>query len=184
VDARDFHNIFEKRPTGWTFNKPYPESTIDLKDGQVRLTSPGEVDLVLEEFVSDQGKHGVLLRVHNQRITNIANCNVVVHDVRSYDLAKGAFRESSGFKPVRILRENCAAGFETRNAWLVRIEGDHLEVGDTIASGILQWPSGDRSAMHKWRLRLSVAIEGSPEWTHEVDAEWERGSTIIRLGTL
>lgn len=51
-----------------------------------------------------------------------------------------------------------------------------------VASGLMNWPSGDKSETQKWRLLLSVVVEGSQEWTHEVDAEWERRSNIIRLG--
>ena len=195
VSARKFHEVFEGRPPDWLFNRPYNEEQPQLvqdsveqpisapADPRVRLIGPHEVDLVFEVFHSQQGKHGVLARLHNRKITNLSNCRVLVRDVRSFDRGRGLLRESSGFKAVRILGENCPAGFESRNAWLMRIEADHLEAGDTVGGGVMQWPTGDKTETQKWRLFLSVSAEGLEEWMPEVDFDWTLGSDTIRMQT-
>ena len=44
----------------------------------------------------------------------------------------------------------------TKNFILVRLEGSHLELGDTKGLHRLLWPSGDLSGLQRWLLRLSV----------------------------
>lgn len=196
VDARRFHEIFESRPQDWLFNRPYKErpqqmppdsvaqpiSTPD--DSELRLAGPNDIDLVLEIYHPQEGKLGILVGLHNRGTRNLSSCTIVVRDARSFDANKGSFRESPGFNAVRVLKENCMAGFESHKPWLLRIETDRLEVGDTVEQGVMHWPTGDKNDTQKWRLFFSVTAEGLEEWRPEIDLEWVRRSNTIRLRSI
>lgn len=186
VAARRFHDIVKNRPSDWQFNKPYHQR--EAQNGseatpatEARLTGPNDLDLILENFHSPEGKHGILARLHNRQAANVSNCRIVVQDVRSFDSAKVLFRASAGFKPVRVLAENCAAGFESRNVWFLRIEAAHLEIGDTINEGVMNWPTGDKNQREKWRVSLSMTADGVDEWKPELEVEWQRHAETVQV---
>ena len=191
VEERRFHDIVEVRPKDWLFNRPYTERLEGLdavsqprsapEDSEFGLIGPHDVDLILVSFHPKDGRHGMTAKLHNRRITNLANCTLIVRDVRSFDAAKGVFRESWGFKPVRIAKLDCRAGFENELGWLLRIQGDRLEVGDMVNQGVMQWPTGDKSSKQRWRLLFSVVVDGLEEWTPEVELEWVRKTAVLTM---
>ena len=63
----------------------------------------------------------------------------------------------------------------------MRIETDHLEVGDTINEGIMYWPTGDKNDKQRWRLFFSVTASDVEEWTPEVDLEWVGRSDTVQF---
>lgn len=119
-----------------------------------------------------------MIRLHNRRTDNLDNCSVMVQDARSID-EENRVRQSSDFNPVRLLAEKCAAGFETRNGWFMRVEIDHLEIGDTVNQGVMKWPTGDKSRLERWTLNLSLTATGLAEWKPSIEVEWQRGSDSI-----
>ena len=193
VVARNFHDLVANRPQDWKFDRPYRDNSPPMLQGgvvqsvsdshhlELRLLGPNDLDLVLERFPSKHPKHGLIARLHNRRHTNVSNASVIVRDVRSFDAAKSLFREKSGFKSVRILKQSCAAGFEGKNVCFLRIEADHLEVGESVNDGVMSWPTGDKSNKQMWRLSLSVTAEGHEEWMPELDIEWVLRSETVRV---
>jgi hypothetical protein len=192
VEARRFHDLVESRPRDWVFNRPYRTGEHQLEqpaaqhldstryDADLRLVGPHEVDIVLESVHSKAG-HGIAAKILNRRAANLFTCEIMVRDARSFDGEKGVLRESENFRPVRITREDCAAGFEGKGHWLIRTQGDHLEIGDTTNQGVLPWPTGDKSNKQRWRLFFSVKAKELEQWTPEVDLEWVSQSDAIGI---
>jgi hypothetical protein len=67
----------------------------------------------------------------------------------------------------------------TDQAWLVRIAGDHLEVGNNEGAGILRWPKGDTSDTQIWALKMSMESENTEPWNFEVGLRWRRKSNTL-----
>jgi hypothetical protein len=184
VVERRFHDMFERRTPDWQLHRPHPEVEAEvnsIRQSEFRLIGPHDVDLVLEIFHSPEGRRGVLARLHNRRVAGLSSCSVIVTDARSFDATRQSFRESAGFNRIEVLKEDCGAGFESRNAWLLRIEGNHIEVGAYVNQCIMLWPTGDKSDRERWRLYLKMTSKGLDEWTQEVECEWVRGSKAIRI---
>jgi hypothetical protein len=113
-----------------------------------------------------------LIDVVNLQAINLNGCRLLVHDARSFDRRKSTFREGFGFEAVVDTCKTLFAGDKTSAAWLVRINGDHLEVGNTVSHGVLRWPRGDDSDEQQWLLRMSFDTENAEPWKFDIHVTW------------
>jgi hypothetical protein len=136
----------------------------DLAANQEGL-DPEDFQLTFADHSSegiDERVSGMLISIVNRRITNLNGFRVFVREARSFDSKHSRFREGYGFKPVSLLSTAALlAGDKTKRTWCVRVNGDHLEVGSDVNSGVLKWPQGDDSEQQTWLLTLSVQADGS-----------------------
>jgi hypothetical protein len=121
---------------------------------------------------------GLVGAIINHRTSNLQEFRLFVNEARSFDRRKSALREPFGLGRARLkVQKTLCAGDKTDAAWLVRICGDHLEVGDTNGQGVLIWPRGDVTDQQIWYLNMSVEGTGLVvPWTFDVRIDWWRQS--------
>jgi hypothetical protein len=145
------------------------------------ITGPDLIDLEVTNHPEKTRSPGLIIRVHNRRDSD-AGVSVLVRDVRSLNKSTGAYRNSSGSPNLArsvIAKGKIKSGSPSDNQWLVRIAGDHLEVGNTTGSGRLDWPPLDKRTTQRWKVCLEVKTDGSPDWSKEFDVEWQERSDTI-----
>ncbi len=128
----------------------------------VLIKGPDDVELVVERY-----PNGYVWKIRNGSLQAIKQPGLEIVSTQSFDAKKLAFREpiASG---VAWVSRRLPAGEVTKSTILVRIEGDHLELGDTIGMHELSWPSGDAAIDRRWALTMRV-IGLSQEWPLELD---------------
>lgn len=165
VDATPTANVLKSNPPD-EHEIAFPE---ELRSGDFELR-------FAEPPVSGTNllRPGIQFSLTNLRISNLIGCRVFARDARSFDAKRGQFREGFGFKPVQLLSvTKLFAGDTSPSAWLIRIADSYLEVGETVGSGILKWPQGDRNVREIWLLTLSVEADQCAPWTFDLRISWE-----------
>jgi hypothetical protein len=158
---------------------------------EIRITSTIGVECHIRKHPSQDGLIAVLT---NHNTANICRCRLWVREARSFDARKGGkpeLRDDFGFQPNRIaayqpilagtVAKQVATGHES--AWLIRVNGPRLEVGNTTNQGILQWPSTDSSPEQLWRLDVSFEVEGLDPWAFRIRVAYiaESGDFYLEL---
>jgi hypothetical protein len=71
------------------------------------------------------------------------------------------------------------AGDQSTDTWLVRIAGDHLEVGSGTGDGILLWPKGDPVEAETWLLSLTITADNLDPWRVDLRLAWARQADLL-----
>ena len=140
----------------------------------VLIKGPDDVELIVERY-----PNGYVWKIRNGSLQAIKQPGLEIVSTQSFDAKKVAFREpiASG---VAWVSRRLPAGEVSKSTILVRIEGDHLELGDTVGMHQLLWPSGDPAINRRWVLTIKV-LGISQEWPIELDLRWTHGTKTLLL---
>jgi hypothetical protein len=114
-----------------------------------------------------------LWRLRNRELKEIGPCKLAIRDAQSFDTDLGKLREPCGFKSVLGADTRIPAGGLGQQHYFARLEGEHLEIGDTRLTR-LPWPEGDSSESQQWLLELAL----SGAWGSKVGVNWNINLSI------
>ena len=146
----------------------------------LRLKSAQDLILQIKICGDGQGTRGLMADFINDRTENLRNCRIVVRDARSFEGRKQTYREGFGLRPVLVANHpSVLAGDQSTDTWLVRIAGDHLEVGSGTGDGILLWPKGDPVEAETWLLSLTITADNLDPWRVDLRLAWARQADLL-----
>ncbi len=127
------------------------------------LSSPdGKLEAIITHH-ADGGSKGLFFQVTNDGRANLTEYRAFITDARTLD-RKGVPRDPFGFMPTQIeAADLLLAGHKSKGAWLVRIIGNHLEVGNQVDTR-LPWPTGDNRDREAWLLGSQCENKGSSNY--------------------
>lgn len=121
-----------------------------------------------------------LWSIQNAGLRSLSKIRLQITSARTFDQGQSAFRESVnvGFQPRAI--KHLGAGEQSAPAVFVMLDGDNLLLSDTEPVRVLPWPTGDSSAIRRWRLGISVTGLSEP-WLIELDLTWTLSTRTLEF---
>ncbi len=152
------------------------QHSIESTVGDANDYAPDPFEISIANHSSEKNI-GLVIAVENRLTRNLQGFSLLVTEARSFDSTASRLRDGFGFEK-RILRTQgtLLASDKTPDSWFIRICGDHLEVGDKNATGILKWPVGDTNEEQIWVLDLLARAKPDILRNYQVRIVWRRQS--------
>lgn len=152
------------------------DSLISGAQKGIKIPGPDDIELLLEPYAD-----GWTWKIRNGSLGPIDHLRFEIVGARSFDAKKRAFRQPIALRVQWNIKDIPAGQLTPEKAIiLVRIEGDHLGLGNINGMHQLSWPTGDPTEVERWLLEMRI-VRSSREWPIEVDLRWTVGTKRLEI---